>query len=121
MEIALGNLSAADALYDRATDLIDGLLVNAQTSRVKTEMIAAVGDIYVGHFRLAWDRLHDPEKAFRIVEESARGRALLQIRSEYARQAGPLFRGDSRGAEDHPAAEGNSCTRISRRRSGTSC
>ena len=45
MEAALGDLSAADSLYDRATDLIDGLLVNAQTSRVKTEMIAAVGNI----------------------------------------------------------------------------
>jgi len=90
VEAALGDLSAADSLYDRATDLIDGLLVNAQTSRVKTEMIAAVGDIYIGHFRLAWDRLHDPEKAFRIVE-SARGRALLDS-IRYARQSGSLTR-----------------------------
>jgi CHAT domain-containing protein len=90
VEAALGNLSAADALYDRATDLIDGLLVNAQTSRVKSEMIAAVGDIYVSHFRLVWDRLHDPEKAFRVVE-SARGRALLDS-IRYARQSGPLTR-----------------------------
>ena len=88
VEADLGALAAADALYDRATDLIDGLLVNAQTSRMKTEMIAAVGDIYVAHFRLAWDRLHDPEKAFRIVE-SARGRALLDS-IRYARQSGPL-------------------------------
>lgn len=88
VEAALGALAAADALYDRATDLIDGLLVNAQTSRMKTEMIAAVGDIYVAHFHLAWDRLHDPDKAFRIVE-SARGRALLDS-IRYARQSGPL-------------------------------
>jgi len=88
VEAALGELAAADALYDRATDLIDGLLVNAQTSRMKTEMIAAVGDIYVAHFRLAWDRLHAPEKAFSIVE-SARGRALLDS-IRYARQSGPL-------------------------------
>ena len=88
VEAALGSLGAADSLYDRATDLIDGLLVNAQNSRMKTEMIAAWGDIYVAHFRLAWDRLHDPEKAFRIVE-SARGRALLDS-IRYARQSGPL-------------------------------
>jgi CHAT domain-containing protein len=88
VEAALGSLAAADSLYDRATDLIDGLLVNAQTSRMKTEMIAAVGDIYVAHFRLAWDRLHDPEKAFRIVE-SARGRALLDS-ILYARRSSPL-------------------------------
>jgi tetratricopeptide (TPR) repeat protein len=90
VEAALGNLSAADALYDRATDLIDGLLVNAQTSRVKSEMIASVGDIYVRHFRLAWDRLDDAEKAFRVVE-SVRGRALLDS-IRYARQSGPLTR-----------------------------
>jgi hypothetical protein len=29
----------------------------------------------MGHFRLAWDRLHNPEKAFQIIE-SARGRVL---------------------------------------------
>ena len=90
VEAALGDLSAADALYDRATDLIDGLLVNAQTSRVKTEMIAAVGDIYIAHFRLAWGRLHDQDKAFRIVE-SAGGRALLDS-IRYARQSGPHTR-----------------------------
>ena len=87
VEAALGALAAADALYDRATDLIDGLLVHAETSRVKSEMVAAMGDIYIGHFRLAWNRLHDPEKAFHIVE-SARGRALLDS-IRYARQSGP--------------------------------
>jgi CHAT domain-containing protein len=88
VQAALGELAAADALYDRATDLIEGLLVNAQTSRVKTEMIAAMGDIYVGHLRLAWGRLHDSPKAFRIVE-SARGRALLDS-IRYARQSSSI-------------------------------
>jgi len=97
VEAALGSLAAADSLYVRATDLIDGLLVNAQTSRMKTEMIAAWGDIYVAHFRLAWDRLHDPEKAFRIVE-SARGRALLDS-IRYARQSGPLSQ-ETRGERE---------------------
>jgi CHAT domain-containing protein len=96
VEAALGSLAAADSLYDRATDLIDGLIVNAQTSRMKTEMIAAWGDIYVAHFRLAWDRLHDPAKAFRIVE-SARGRALLDS-IRYARHSGPLAQ-ETRGEQ----------------------
>ncbi len=38
-------------------------------------MIAALSDIYVGHFRLAVTRLHDNTRAFRIIE-AARGRAL---------------------------------------------
>ena len=51
---ALGNLQVADRLYDQATDLIEGLLVNAPSSQVKSSMIGAMSDIYVGHFRLAW-------------------------------------------------------------------
>ncbi len=51
------------------------MLINAPTSRVKSSMIAALSDIYVGHFRLAVTRLHDNTRAFRIIE-AARGRAL---------------------------------------------
>ena len=76
VQSALGALAAADLLYGQATDLVEGLLINAQSSRVKTSMIGAMSDIYIGHFRLAWDRLHNPEKAFQIIE-SARGRVLL--------------------------------------------
>ena len=76
VQSALGALAAADQLYGQATDLVEGLLINAQSSRVKTSMIGAMSDIYIGHFRLAWDRLHNPEKAFQIIE-SARGRVLL--------------------------------------------
>jgi hypothetical protein len=73
---ALGELSTADSLYRQATDLIEGLLVNAQSSRVKTSMIASLSDIYIGHFRLAWEKLHNPDEAFQVIE-SARGRVLL--------------------------------------------
>jgi hypothetical protein len=61
-------------LYEQASDLIEAMLINAPTSRVKSSMIASLGDIYVGHFRLAAFRLHDNPKAFRIIE-TARGRA----------------------------------------------
>lgn len=76
VQAAVGALGTADLLYSQATDLVEGLLVNAQSSRVKTAMIGAMSDIYIGHFRLAWDRLRNPEKAFQIIE-SARGRVLL--------------------------------------------
>lgn len=85
---AMGSLKSADVLYDQATELIEGLLVNAQSSRVKTEMISAMSDIYVGHFRLDWNGLHDGEKAFKVIED-ARGRALLDS-IRYARQSGPI-------------------------------
>jgi CHAT domain-containing protein len=76
VQAALGALGTADLLYGQATNLVEGLLVNAQSSRVKTAMLGAMSDIYLGHFRLAWDRQHNPEKAFQIIE-SARGRVLL--------------------------------------------
>lgn len=77
----------ADALYERATDLVEGLLVNASSSRVKSSMIGAMSEIYVGHFRLAWNQLQNGPKAFRIIE-SARGRALLDS-IRYAQQSTP--------------------------------
>ncbi len=76
VELALGRPKIADSLYDQAARLVEGLLVNAPSSRVKSSMIGAMSDIYIGHFRLAWNNLHDGAKAFEIVE-SARGRALL--------------------------------------------
>lgn len=75
-EAALNHVAAADKLYDRATTLLEGLLVNAPSSGVKSSMIAAFSRIYVAHFRLAWEQQHDQAKAFQIIE-SARGRVLL--------------------------------------------
>jgi CHAT domain-containing protein len=89
VQTALGALGAADALYSQATDLVEGLLVNAQSSRVKTSMIGAFSEIYLAHFRLAWERLHNPEKAFQIIE-SARGRALLDS-IRYSRETNPAM------------------------------
>ncbi len=86
VQAALGGMAAADSLYGQATDLVEGLLVNAQSSRVKTAMIGALSEIYIGHFRLAWEKQHNPDRAFQIIE-SARGRALLDS-IRYAQQSG---------------------------------
>jgi CHAT domain-containing protein len=85
LEADRGNLRRADLLYQQASELIEAMLINAPTSRVKSSMIAALSDIYVGHFRLAVSRLHDNVKAFRIIE-TARGRALADS-IRYARQS----------------------------------
>jgi CHAT domain-containing protein len=76
VQVLLGHTKAADVLYEQATNLIEGLLVNAPSSRVKSSMIGSMSEIYLGHFRLAWNHLHDGPKAFRVIE-SARGRALV--------------------------------------------
>ena len=75
-EAALNHIASADELYGRATTLLEGLLVNAPSSQVKSSMISAFSRIYVAHFRLAWEQQHDERKAFKIIE-SARGRVLL--------------------------------------------
>jgi CHAT domain-containing protein len=76
VQAGLGNYRAAEQLYGQAMQLVDGLLVNAFSSRVKSSMIGAMGEIYLGDFRLAVNKLHDSAKAFAIIE-NARGRALL--------------------------------------------
>jgi CHAT domain-containing protein len=95
VQAALGSLRAADASFQRATDLIEGLLINAPTSQVKSGMIGALSGIYLSHFRLAWDRLHNASYAFAIIE-SARGRALFDS-IRYARQSGPVSASQTRG------------------------
>jgi CHAT domain-containing protein len=76
VELELGYVKEADALYDQATEVIEGLLLNAPSSRTKSSMIGSMSDIYLGHFRLVWNQLHDGPKAFSIIE-SARGRGLI--------------------------------------------
>jgi CHAT domain-containing protein len=88
VEAGLGQIRAADASFQRATTLVEGLLVNAPSSQVKSGMIGALSDIYLGHFRLAWEQLHDAKYAFAIIE-SARGRALFDS-IRYARETGPV-------------------------------
>ena len=84
VQLALGHIKAADALYEQAARLIEGLLVNCPSSRTKSSMIGSLSDIYLGHFRVAWNYLHDGPKAFRIIE-SARGRALVNTLSSSER------------------------------------
>ena len=75
---------------------MEGLLVNAPSSQVKKSgMIGALGQIYLGHFRLAWNRMHDGPYAFSIIE-SARGRSLLDS-IRYARQSASANAQQTRG------------------------
>ncbi|MDQ2843374.1 MAG: hypothetical protein M3Y72_20510, partial [Acidobacteriota bacterium] len=75
VEADLHHPSKANALYTQATALVEAMLLNAPSSRVKSAMIDAMGSVYIGHFRLALNVFHSPARAFAIVE-TARGRAL---------------------------------------------
>jgi CHAT domain-containing protein len=75
LEAARGDVKRADELYDEATDVIDGLLVNVNTKQLKGSLIATLSEAYVGHFGLMVTKFGDTPKAYEIIEE-ARGRSL---------------------------------------------
>ena len=75
---SLGQPEDADALYEQAADILDGMLVHSDGLRSKTTLLTARSDIYVDHFRLAVRGLADADKAFRIVER-ARGRTVADV------------------------------------------
>lgn len=88
LNIQMNRPSEADALYRQAEDVIDGLLVNANASYWRSGLSAALGDIYVQHFKLA---SHDGDisQAVEIIER-VRGRAAaasLQARSSFIKQS----------------------------------
>ncbi|MEO8257278.1 MAG: hypothetical protein ABI868_08035 [Acidobacteriota bacterium] len=68
----------ADAVYQQATDVIEGIMVNVPSTGAQARLIGAMSAIYTGHVRLAVDRLRDPGKAFAILER-ARGRAIADV------------------------------------------
>ena len=68
----------ADAVYQQATDVIEGIMVNVPSTGSQARLIGAMSAIYTGHFRLAVDRLRDPGKAYAILER-ARGRAIADV------------------------------------------
>lgn len=68
-----GQIKEAEALYEEATDIVEGLLVNVPSPYAKSFLVAAMSDIYLGHFRLAV-KMNDPHTAFWILER-VRGRA----------------------------------------------
>lgn len=72
-----GNLKQADALWEQATDVLEGMLINAPSAYARSTMVAAASDIYLRHFELAATE-NDVTKAFRIVER-ARGRSVADL------------------------------------------
>jgi tetratricopeptide (TPR) repeat protein len=75
---ALGRVADANRLYDRAADIVEGIMVNVPSREAQARLVGVTSQIYEGHFRLVADRLNDPIKAYDIIER-ARGRALADV------------------------------------------
>src|SRR5262249_49142611 len=93
VKLRLGKIHEAQAYYNEATDLVEAMLINVPSPTLRTTLIAAMSRIYVGHFQLAVEQLHDLRKAFYIVER-ARGRVAadeLRTRSFDRPRHSPTF------------------------------
>ena len=78
MKTADGKYREADAIYHRASDLVDALLGSTNNPQAERSLIAANSEIFVKHFQLCADHLGDVDDAYREIEES-RGRASLDM------------------------------------------
>jgi CHAT domain-containing protein len=90
IEAGLGRARAARSLYQEATDIIEGMMINAPSPRVKSSLIAAMSSVYLGYFRLELNRYQNLAGAFRVLE-TARGRVVADS-MRYHRSGSPLDR-----------------------------
>jgi CHAT domain-containing protein len=75
---AQGRVAEANRLFDQATDIVEGIMVNVPSRAAQAHLVGIKSQIYEGHFRLVADRLDDPVKAYDIIER-ARGRAATDV------------------------------------------
>jgi CHAT domain-containing protein len=68
----------ADRIYDRAANIQDMMIGNADTTLGKTALIKAASDLYAKHFALVAEHIGDAEKAFAILEQ-VRGRVMTDL------------------------------------------
>lgn len=73
LQATLGDWQSAENIYSRAENVMKLMLRNAPTPGTKKALIAAMSEIYQGHFELQIERNNLP-RAFHVIEE-ARGRA----------------------------------------------
>jgi tetratricopeptide (TPR) repeat protein len=85
LEAKRGEFTQAEALYERATDVVEGLLINVPSRQVESSLIATKSQLYLGHFGLAATKLRDTNKAYEVLE-TARGRSIADaLRSQPVR------------------------------------
>jgi CHAT domain-containing protein len=70
-----GNVTEADALYEQAEDVIEGMLISVDEPYWNSSVAASMSQTYLQHFELV-SKSGDVPGAFRVLER-VRGRALL--------------------------------------------
>ncbi len=75
LQIAQGKVDEADHTFERATEIIDGLLGSNPNFSARTALVATLGEVNVQHFSLVADQSKNVSRAFDILE-SIRGRAV---------------------------------------------
>lgn len=98
------NFRQAEAAYAQATDLVDALLKGFPHPRHKNTLIATMGRVFQGHFELALNDLHDPGKAFRVLE-SAKARGLVDLLQRSNSRRDDRFPWDARPARQIAALQ----------------
>lgn len=88
--LVLANLKRAEGhpeealqILDRATDVVEGLLVNVPTPEHASTLIRAMSSIYVKHFDLAASHRKSVDYIFAVLER-ARGRVLRDVIAQVA-------------------------------------
>src|SRR5262249_54039266 len=76
IEVSRGDFRAAGAAYDKATQLVRSLFEDLPNARHESTVVATMGRVFQDYFTFAIDTLHNPNKAFEILE-SARARGLV--------------------------------------------
>jgi CHAT domain-containing protein/tetratricopeptide (TPR) repeat protein len=75
---AQGSVAEANRVYEQATDVVEGIMVNVPSREAQARLIGVRSNLYEGHFRLVAERLADPIKAYDVIER-ARGRAAADV------------------------------------------
>jgi tetratricopeptide (TPR) repeat protein len=78
IEVSRGQYTKADEIYDRAGVFVDAMIGKYSGVIEKTAIIKASSALYARHFSLVADKLHDPSKAYSIVEQ-VRGRIMSDL------------------------------------------
>ena len=78
LQVAQQQYEQADATYDRASDILDTIIGNVTAVSAKLGVITAMSELYAKHFALLADNLHNPAKAYSVLEH-ARGRVIADL------------------------------------------
>jgi tetratricopeptide (TPR) repeat protein len=73
-----GSYADADETYDRAGAFVDALLGRYSGTVEKIALVKVSSELYTGHFSLLADRLHNPSKAYEVLEQ-VRGRVMTDL------------------------------------------